>query len=91
MTTDELTWFTEDDIAIVGNMICSKCLQEIPETLIPPTILRPKPPKLGAPMTLSREREGREEVAPLHWQCAEELMRTGVINVNDILHGRQHF
>ena len=59
-------WFSSEDIAIVGDDICSKCKLTLPEDEVP--------------LMLFREHAGGAvDVARFHEHCFKELVQAGVI------------
>ena len=69
MNDSAFVWFTDEDVAIVGDDICSKCLKQIDEDEVP--------------LMLFRERSccAQVDVARFHWCCAQQLFDAGVIRL----------
>jgi hypothetical protein len=65
-------WFTDDDVEIVGDDVCSRCLKAIQDDEVPLMLFRQRVGKTG---------RNACDIARFHWPCAEELFRLGVIKL----------
>lgn len=73
------TWFTDDDVEIVGDDICSLCLKTIDEDEVPLMLFREHPERSG---------RGSVDIARFHWNCADQLFRSGTLKLGTIRRSR---
>ena len=67
-------WFNDFDTELLGNL-CSRCFVEIADHECPLLIFD----------EWTCKTHGKQvRVARFHWQCAEELIRLGVLNMTNI-------
>lgn len=68
---EPFVWFSDSDTQVLGDRICSKCHQDIPED--------------DVPLMLFRGEGAQCEIARFHWEpCAMELFRTGALRIEPI-------
>lgn len=70
---EPFVWFTDDDVQIVGDDICSKCRKTIDEDEVPLMIFREHAGRSG---------RGSVDIARFHWKCADELICSGIITLH---------
>jgi hypothetical protein len=65
-------WFTDDDVEIIGDDICSKCKMTIAEDEVPIELFREHPDRVG---------RNSVDIARFHEHCMKELMHSGVVTL----------
>jgi hypothetical protein len=70
MIIETFSWFTDDDTEIIGDDICSKCHKTIPEDEVPLMLFR---------QHVGRRGKNSVDIARFHWDCANELLRLGIL------------
>jgi hypothetical protein len=66
---EAFVWFTDFDVEIVGDDICSKCRKTIVDE-VPLMIFRQRIGMMG---------KGSVDVARFHFECASDLIAAGVL------------
>lgn len=72
-------WFTDADVEIVGDDICSRCLRTIDEDHCAPTLFRDRGGAVACPAT--GEIHAAVDVARFHSECFEELVVLGILRL----------